>query len=168
MKVYRASEDEIDKRLALDKRKSKAAFCRGFESDSEIPSGFCDLQDKIRDGLEKEFFTQFDDGIDRSNLEPRKLRRSYTLFYFPAELIRSERIIIEISSDLLDDRLLGIILAHLERCQSRYCVIAAVYLGRKIVGANYLGRFVLNLEEIAVEDSLVETWSKQVRFLEIE
>jgi hypothetical protein len=168
MKVHRASEAEIDERLALDKRKSKAAFCRGFETESEIPFGFCDLQDKIRDGLEKEFFAKFDDGIDRSNLPSRKLVGSHSFFYFPAELIRSERIIIEMNAAILDDRLLGAILAYLEKSQSRYCVIAAVYSEKKMKGSNYLGRFVINLEEIAVEDSLVETWLKQVRFMEIE
>ena len=35
-------------------------------------------------------------------------------------------------------------------------------------GINYVGRFVLNLEEIAVEESLVEIWSRQVQFLTIE
>jgi hypothetical protein len=33
---------------------------------------------------------------------------------------------------------------------------------------NYLGRFVVNLDEIAVEESLADTWSKQIKFMEIE
>jgi hypothetical protein len=168
MKVYKASEDEIDQRLALDKRKTKAAFCRGFESESEIPFGFYDQQDKIRDGLEKEFFEKFDDGVDRSNLVPWKGYISHTFFYFPAELICSERIIIELSSEILDDKLLGVILAYLEKASPQYCVIAAVFSGRNLTGQNYIGRFVINLEEIAVEESLVEVWSKQVQFMTIE
>jgi hypothetical protein len=170
MKVYGASEAEIDRRLALDKRKFEAAFCRGFnpKSEVEITPNFCDFQDKIRDGLEQEFFARVGDGIDRSKLDTWKLSGSHPFFYFPAELIPSERIIIELSSEILDDRLLAVILAYLERCQFPYCVIVAVFSGGKMTGKNYLGRFVVNLEEIAVEKSLVETWSKKVRFLEIE
>jgi hypothetical protein len=33
---------------------------------------------------------------------------------------------------------------------------------------DYIGRFVINLDEIAVEESLADTWSKQVKFMEIE
>jgi hypothetical protein len=92
---------------------------------------------------------------------------SHAHFYFPAELISSERIIIELSSEILSDKLLGLILNYLEKCESKYCVIAAVYSG-KIVGENWLGRFVINLEEIAVEESLAKTWSRKVQFLPIE
>ncbi|HVM63177.1 MAG TPA: hypothetical protein VMV72_20120 [Verrucomicrobiae bacterium] len=166
MRIYKATEAEIDERLALDKRFSDAAFCVGFEVESEIPAGFCDLQDKIRDGLEREFIEKFDDREDRS--KPWELNGSHELFDFPADLIPSERIVVWLGSDILSDRLLGVVLGYLERCRSGYCVIAAVCSGREIVGRNYLGRFVLNLEEIAVEESLAPTWTKQVHLLPID
>jgi hypothetical protein len=168
MKVYKASETEIDQRLALDKRKAKAAFCRGFESDSELPVGFCDLQDKIRDGLEAEFWGKFDDGKERPKVDNYGLPVFHAHFFFPAELISSERIIIELNREILDDKLLGVILAYLEKSAPQYCVIAAVCTGKGMEGINYAGRFVINLEEIAVEESLVEVWSKQVQFMTIE
>jgi len=37
-----------------------------------------------------------------------------------------------------------------------------------IEGSKYVGRFVINLDEIAVEASLAEIWSKQVLFMAIE
>jgi len=168
MKVYQAKTPDIDQRLLLDKRKSKIAFCRNFDSESDIPAGFYEQQDKIRDDLEKEFFAKFNDGKDRSELPTWKWSTSHELFYFTAELINSERIIIELSSEILNDRLLGVILSYLEKFSPQYCVIAAVCSGKNMLGKNYIGRFVINLQEIAVEESLVEIWSKQVRFLEIE
>jgi hypothetical protein len=168
MKVYAASEAEIDHRLMLDKRKAPAAFCKNFQSESEVPIGFYDLQDKIRDGLEGEFFAKFGDGKDRSRLEPWRLSGSHNCFFFPAELISSERIIIELNSEILNDKLIGVLLSSLERMPSAYCAIVAVFSGERMKGSNYRGRFVINREEIAVEESLVETWSKQVQFMEIE
>lgn len=170
MKVYKASETEIDRRLALDKRRSNQAFCRGFipKHEAAISPNFCESQDKIRDGLEKKFWETFADGLDRSSLESWKVSGSHTFFYFPAELVPSERIIIDLVDNILGDQLLGVILAYLEKCEFPYCVIAAVYSDGKMVGKNYLGRFVINLDEIAVEESLVKTWIRKVRFLEID
>jgi len=167
MKIYRATEKQIDERLALDKRRDSSAFCRGFDTEAELPLGFCDLQDKIRDGLEAEFWVKFDDGKDRSNLRPYQLAGAQDFFFFPAELIMSERILIEMSHEILGDKLLGLIMAYLEKCPSRYCVILAVCRG-EIIGSNYVGRFVINQDEIAVKESLCETWSKQVKIMEIE
>jgi hypothetical protein len=169
MKVYKATEADIDRRLKLDKRKTNEAFFRNFyESDSILPIGFYELQDKIRDGLEEEFAKEFDDGKDRSRLRPYQLATSYDFFSFPAEPVSSELILIEVSSEILSDRLIGVILSYLERSTSQYCVIATVYLGKEIIGSNYLGRFLVNLGEIAVEESLVEAWSRQVQFMGIE
>ena len=52
MNVRIASEKELDDRLQLDKRSDDAAFCRVFESEDELPAGFFDQQDAIRDGLD--------------------------------------------------------------------------------------------------------------------
>jgi len=166
VKIYKASEKEIDDRLALDKRRDVRAFYRYFEPDEELPSGFHDLQDKIRDGLGKEFWTNFDDGIDRSNLPTWEMRIN-TWFFFPAELVNCELVKVEMSDEILGDKLIGITLAYLEKCPARYSMGAAVYRGIQ-KGREYLGRFVINLEEIAVEESLADTWSKQVKFMEIE
>ena len=76
--------------------------------------------------------------------------------------------IIELNSEILNDRLIGLILSYLEKFSPRYCVIAAVFSGRDMKGKNYIGRFVVNLEQIAVEEPLAGLWSKQVQFLEIE
>lgn len=168
MKVCKISEADLDRRLRLDKRTANEAFCRNFDVEADIPVGFFDQQDRIRNNLEKEFFVKFDDGKNRSKLPSWKWATSHELFFFPAELIGSERIIIELSSEILDDRLLGVILSYLETFSPPYCVIAAVYLGRNMDGKDYVGRFVINLDEIAVEESLTAIWSRQVQFLPIE
>ena len=168
MKVSRASETDIDRRLALDAGQAKEAFCRNFESDAEVPAGFYDLQDEIRKGLRKEFWEKYDDGKDRSKLKPWQLATSHELFFFPGDLINSERMIIELSSEILHDSLIGLILSYLEKFSPTYCVMVAVCSGRNMKGSNYIGRFVINLKEIAVEESLVEVWSQQVQFMEIE
>lgn len=156
----------MDDRLALDKRHDPRAFYRYFKPDEELPQGFHDLQDTIRKGLEKEFWVHFDDGIDRSKLAPWKMRIN-TWFFFPAELMNCELVKLEMSNEILGDKLIGMVMAYLEKCPSCYGVIAAVYRGMES-GSEYLGRFVINLDEIAVEESLAETWSIQVRFMEIE
>ena len=169
MKIHRASEVDIDRRLTLDKRKTKEAFCRNFyESDTMIPIGFCELQDKIRDGLEAEFWAKFDDGKESPKVDNYGLATLHDCFFFPADPINSERIIIELNSEILNDALIGLILSYLEKAAPNYCIIVAVCTGKNMKGINYVGRFVLNLEEIAVEESLVEIWSRQVQFLTIE
>lgn len=140
-------------------------FCRNFESKSDLPVGFYDQQDKIRDDLEKEFFAKFKDAKDHSDLNTWQ---SYKSFFFPADLMNSEKVIIELSSEILGDALIGLILSYIEKFSSNYCVIVEVFLGRNIKGKNYVGKFVVNLEEIVVEESLAKIWSKQVQFLAIE
>jgi hypothetical protein len=166
LKTYKISEKELDERLALDKRCNPRAFYRYFEPEEELPAGFYDLQDKIRDGLEKEFWTHYDDGVDRSNL-PSWEQPMNTWFYFPAELMNCELVKLEMSNEILGDRLIGLIMAYLDKCPSRYGVNVAVYRGMQ-TGSNYLGRFVINLDEIVVEESLVKMWSEQVKLMEIE
>lgn len=166
MKIYKSSEKEIDERLRLDKRKNSKAFCRYFDSEEELPAGFYDLQDKIRDGLEKVFWENFDDKADRSQL-PSWRKPMNKFFFFSAELLISERIIIELSIEILDDKLIGLIMSYLEKYASSYCVIGAVH-SEEIKGEKYIGRFVINLDEIAVEESLADIWARQVKFMEIE
>ena len=67
--------------------------------------------------------------------------------------------------ELLSDKLLGIIMSYLEKCPSRNGVNTAVCRGG-MKGANYLGRFVINREEIAVETSLSDIWRQQIKFME--
>jgi hypothetical protein len=59
VKVYTASEDEMDERLNLDKRRNSRAFCVCFNTLDEAPAGFYDRQNELRDGLEKEFLGKF-------------------------------------------------------------------------------------------------------------
>jgi hypothetical protein len=166
VKIYKASEREIDDRLALDKRRDTRAFHRCFEPEEELPVGFYDLQDKIRDGLEKEFWANFDDGVDHSRL-PSWRKPTNTFFFFSAELLNCEQVGIEMSREILGDKLIDLITSYLEKCPFNYSVVAAVYNG-KIEGDKYLGRFVINLDEIAVEESLADSWSKQVKLLKLE
>ncbi len=167
MKVYTASENEIDERLELDKRQEGNAFCLCFNSLKEAPEGFYDSQDKIRDGLEKELWTKFDDGVDRTGVKPWQAEAMHQWFYFDSDMFGSERIMVEIVHTLLSDKLIGVILAYLEKSAATYCVIVSVYHDR-IKSGEYMGRMVINLKEVAVEESLVETWSKQIQFLEME
>ena len=166
MKIYKASEEELDERLELDKRKNNRAFCICFKSLEEAPEGFYDLQRKICDGLEKEFRANFDDGVDRSHLKPWQMWQ-HDFFCFNGDMFGSERIVVEMSNEILGDKLIGLIMSYLDQCPSRYCVIVAVFNGMQ-TGSNYLGRFVINLDEIAVEDSLADAWSKKVKIMEIE
>ena len=169
MKVYKASEADLDRRLMLDKRKTKEAFCRNFyESDAMIPVGFCELQDKIRDGLEAQVVAKFGDTETSAEPDSFGLPHLHENFLFPADPINSERIILEINNKILNDVLWEIILSFLSNSAPQYCVVAAVFGGKNMKGINYVGRFVVNLEEIAVENSLAEIWSRQMQSLAIE
>ena len=167
MKVYTASDAEIDERLELDKRQNSRAFCLCFKTLDEAPDGFYDLQDKIRDGLEKEFWASFDDGIDRSRFQSWESGAMHTQFCFDSDMFGSERIEVEIVDEILGDKLIGVIMSYLEKCPPRYCVMGAVYR-EQMNGDKYIGRFVMNLDEIAVEESLADVWSKRVQFMEVE
>jgi hypothetical protein len=169
MKVYRVSEADLDRRLMLDKRKAKEGFCRNFyESDAMIPVGFCEQQDKVRDGLEAAFLEEFNCSKERTDSDNYGLATLHEYFYFSADSVNSERIIVEISSEILNDALIGLVLSYLSKSAPQYCVIAAVSTGKNMKGINYVGRIVVNLEEIAVEESLTEIWCRQVQFLAIE
>ncbi len=169
MKIYKISEAELDHRLKLDKKISKGAFCYNYyESDEMIPAGFCELQDKIRNGLEAQVVAKFGDAGVILELDSFGLPIMHENFFFPADPVNSERIILELNCKILSDNLIGLILSYLEKLSSHYCIIAAVFSGKGMKGTNYIGRFVVNLEEIAVEESLAEIWSKQVQFLAIE
>jgi hypothetical protein len=166
MKIYKATEKEIDDRLLLAKQHDIRGFCRNFDSKDEMPTGFYKSQDKLRNGLEKVFWENFDDKADRSKL-PSWQTPMNEFFFFDAEDIASERMVIEMSFEILGDKLIGLIMSYLEKYASGYCVIGAVHTEEKN-GAKYIGRFVINLDEIAIEESLADTWSKQVKFMEIE
>jgi hypothetical protein len=166
MIIYKISEKELDERLKLDKREDTRGFRISFKTLEEAPEGFYDLQRKICDGLENVFRANFDDGVDRSHLKPWQMWQ-HNFFYFNGDMFGSERIVIEMSKEILGDKLIGLIMSYLEKCPSRYCVTASVYENMER-GSKYLGRFVINLEEIAVEESLADTWSEQVKIMEIE
>jgi hypothetical protein len=113
--------------------------------------------------MQREFWLNFDNGVGQLRANPWESES----FCFNTDMFGSERIVIELSNEILGDKLIGLILSYLEKCPSHYCVIAAVYRGMQ-KGSEYLGRFILNLDEIAVEESLADVWSKQVQFMEIE
>jgi hypothetical protein len=163
MKIHKVSEKELDERLELDKRQNSRAFCICFKSLEEAPKEFYELQDKIRNGLQREFWLNFDNGADCLRRRPWDSKN----FFLNTDMFGSERIIADMSKEILGDKLIGLIMSYLEKCPSRYCVVASV-LESMERGANDIGRFVMNLEEIAVEESLADTWSKQVKFMEIE
>jgi hypothetical protein len=164
MRIYKISEVDLDRRLILDKKISKAAFCCNYyESDEMIPAGFCELQDKIRDGLEAQVVAKFGDPDVVLESDNFGLPIMHEKFFFPADPINSERIIIEINYKIVNDELLEIIKSFLSKSAPQYCLIVAVYTGKSMNGPNYIGRFVINVEEIAIEESLAETWSKQVQ-----
>jgi hypothetical protein len=167
MKVHKVSTEELDRRLQLDKRHDRRAFCRVFKTLDEAPAGFYDLQNKIRDGLEKELWANFDDGVDRSNVKSWEPEAMHTWFHLDSDMFGSDRIEMEISHTILGDKLLGVIMSHLEKFQPAYCVVAEVY-NELMRGSNYLGFFVITIDEISIDESLAELWSKQVRFMEIE
>lgn len=167
MKISKVSEVEIDLRLKLDKRRDPRAFCRCFDSLDEAPVGFYDLQNEIRKELDKIFWTNFDDHIDRSHFASWEPGAMHTLFCFNTDMIGADQIVVEIVDKILGDKLVGVILAYLEEQAFSYCVIAVVYK-EMINGKNYIGRVVINLNEIAVEESLFHVWSDQVRIMEVE
>jgi hypothetical protein len=165
MNVYQTSEFDMDQRLRLDKRQDARGFCRNFASEPELPAGSDDLQETIRNELADAFFANFDDGINRAKL-PSWRRMASALFFFPSEMIEAERIVIEISSEILGDKLLGLIRSCLEKHGGGYCVMLAVFYGEQ-KASNYIGRGVINLDEIAVESSLWAIWCKKVPSLEL-
>jgi hypothetical protein len=153
VKVYTASESELDERMNLDKRKNDRAFCLCFDTLDEAPAGFYDRQNELRDGLEKEFCTNFEEGYEAPRYEWANPSNKW--FYFDGDMHGSERIDIEITDNIIGDKLLGIIMAYLEKSAPNYCVIGAIYR-KELKGKNYMGRIVINRDEIAVEESLVE------------
>jgi hypothetical protein len=166
LKTYKISENELDERLELDKRKNHRAFCICFKTLEEAPDGFYDLQRKISDGLEHLFRANFDDGVDRSHLKPWQMWQ-HNFFCFNGDMFGSERIVVEMSKEILADKMIGLVLAHLEKTAPSYCLTADVYESMERQ-SQFLGRFVINLDEIAVEESLADIWSRHVKFMEIE
>lgn len=165
MIVYTASKQEMDERLNLDKRQNSRAFCLCFESLDEAPEGFYDQQDELRAGLEKEFWANFAEG--KEPVESDWETPTNKWFYFDGDMHGSERIEIELADTIIGDKLLGVIMAYLGKGATGYCVVGVVY-NEELKGNNYVGRFVLNRDEIAVEESLAELWSRQVKIMEIE
>jgi hypothetical protein len=165
MKTHKISEQELDERLELDRRRNNRAFCICFKTLEEAPDGFYDLQRKISDGLENELCANFEEGYEAPRYKWANPTNKW--FCFNGDMFGSERIVIEMSKEILGDKLIGLIMSYLEKCPSRYCVIASVYENMER-GSKYLGRFVINLEEIAVEESLTDVWGKQIKFMEIE
>jgi hypothetical protein len=160
MKIYTASEKEISQKF------NSQWFCKVFKTLEEAPEGFYDLQDKIRDGLEKEFWVSFPEGEDRSP-RPSWQSPSHNWFCFNTDMFGSEHITIEMTKEILEDKLIGIVLSYLEKCPSRYCVILDVY-DNMMKGSEYIGSVIMNLKEIAIEETVAEVWSKQIKFMEIE
>jgi hypothetical protein len=165
VKVYAASESELDERLNLDKRQNERAFCLCFDSLDEAPPGFYKLQDEIRDGLEEDFMAQFKEGEEPPEFSWASPTNKW--FYFDTDMHGSERIEIELTDNIIGDKLLGVIMAYLEKCVAHYCVIGVVYR-EELKGKNYMGRFVVTRDEIAIEESLMELWTNQVQYMEIE
>jgi hypothetical protein len=163
--VYTATEKEIDERMNLDKRQNSRAFYLCFKTLEEAPEGFYDRQNELRDGLEKEFWESYKEGKE----EPRYkwANPDNKWFYFDGDMYGAERIDIELTDNIIDDKLLGIVMAYLEKNAPNYCVIGAVYKD-EMTGKNYMGRFIVTTDEIVVEGSLAELWAKQVRIMEIE
>lgn len=167
MNVHISSEKEMDERLQLDKRSDDSVFCRNFDSEDDLPPGFHDEQETIRDGLEKVLWDNFDDGINRSRFKPwQTSAATHTQFFVMDEMCGSERLIVELSEEILGDKLIGLIWAYLEKCPAPYCIIGSVHRGRLGDGV-YLGRFVMNKNEIVVEESLSDAWARQVKYLEL-
>src|ERR1700744_4977727 len=128
MKIYKISEAELDHRLKLDKKISKGAFCYNYyESDEMIPAGFCELQDKIRNGLEAQVVAKFGDAGVILELDSFGLPIMHENFFFPADPINSERLIVEINYKILNDELLEIIKSFLSKSAPQYCLNVAVY-----------------------------------------
>jgi hypothetical protein len=163
LKTYKISEQELDERLELDKRQDRRAFCVCFKTLEEAPKEFYELQDKIRNGLQREFWLNFDDGAEHLRRKPWDSNK----FFFNTDMFGSERLVVDMSKEILGDKLIGLIMSYLEKFPSRYCVVGTV-LENMERGSEFVGRFVINLDEIAVEESLADTWSKQVKFMEIE
>lgn len=167
MRVKAVDTAELDERLDLDKRCNTSAFCVTFHSLDEAPDGFYDLQSTIRDGLERRFAENFgNDGVDRSDLKAWELPR-YRWFCFNTDMCGAECIETEIVDEILGDKLVGIVLAYLEKEAPRYCMVAEVYR-TELKGKNYIGRFVINLHEIAVEETLADIWSRNIQIMPLE
>jgi hypothetical protein len=163
MKIHKITKKNLDERLELDKRQDNRGFRISFKTLEEAPEGFYDLQRKICDGLQKEFWLAFDNGAEHLRRNPW----DSTNFFFNSDMFGSERLVVEMSKEILNDKMIGLVLSYLEKNAPSYCLTASVYENME-KGSEYLGRFVINLDEIAVEESLADTWSKQIKFMLIE
>ena len=157
MKVFRASENEFDTRLELDRRKVNAAFFVRYDSESEVPTGFYEQQHQFRDGLQLKFWAEFDNNSAYVSKRPWESKS----FFFNEDSFNFESIFVEIAVKILGDKLLHLVSSYLGESGSGYCLIVAVHTSMERE-AGYLGRFAMNSKEIMIEESLAEIWSKQV------
>src|ERR1700744_3381814 len=159
MKVYTASEKEISEKF------ENQGFCKVFQTLESAPEGFYELQNEIGDGLEKEFWANFAEGYEAPRYKWANPTNKW--FYFNGDMFGSEQIVVEMSKEILGDKLIGLILSYLEKNASSYCVTLSVY--ESMEGkSDYIGAFIINMDEIAIEESLADVWSKQIQFIEIE
>src|ERR1043165_3289869 len=111
MNAHKVTEQEIDTRLNLDRNVDQNGFCRNFYGNDSPPANFYQEQDTIRDGLERTLNCHYENGDD------------WNLFFMPADFIPSERIIVEISNEILANNLIQLILNYLKETSPGYCVI---------------------------------------------
>jgi hypothetical protein len=111
MKIYKITEQELDERLEFDKRRNSRGFRISYDSLEGAPPGFYDLQNKIRNGLQKEFWLAFDNGTEHLRNKPWDSK----LFYFNTDMFGSERLVVEINKEILNDKIIGLTLAYLEK-----------------------------------------------------
>lgn len=167
MKVYSITENEIEQRLQLDARVDSGAFCKSYNSSSEVPADFYYAQNELRNSLEEVFWQNFDDGIDRSGVRSWEREAMSTLFYFVSDLIGAEQIAIQISEKILSDKSIGVILSYLAKQSSDYAVILIVHEG-SLDEDNQIGCIVVNQYEIAIDERLTDLWREHVKWFDIE
>ncbi len=114
MKVLKFSENDLDERLDLDRRRDRRAFCICFETLEEAPKEFYDFQFETGEGLSQEFWKHFEGENQQVPSKSWKSKMAEN-FCFNTDMFGSERLVFEINHTILGDKLLGLVLSYLEK-----------------------------------------------------
>ena len=138
----------------MDQYGESGRFCRIYERD-EIPENFVEKHYEANGLLE----------------DILMLRHGEKYVYINHDMNPAHQLLIEITSSILDEALLHTLFQFLNAHAKEYCVYVSVYdfIEFPDVGAGkrYVGRVMLNLREIAVEETLKKLWERKIGLIEL-
>jgi len=143
-------------RLELDKRQDRRAFCVCFKTLEEAPKEFYELQDKIRNGLQREFCwtLTMEQSICVGSRGIQINSFQYRYVWFGALVVWYE------SRRFLRDKLIGLIMSYLEKFPSPL-LCGWNSFGNMERGSELLADLSSILMKLPLKNRLLILWSKQ-------